>query len=110
MHNAVLHGDGEVTIRAGAKERCVEVSVEDEGPGVPLDLRERAFDGMSRAPGARATRGHGLGLAIVRVIVEEHGGTVRIHGGRNGGRNSAPDENPDGGPSAVTIRLPRDSA
>ncbi len=101
VHNAVLHGDGKVTIRAGVKDRCVEVSVEDEGPGVPLDLRERAFDGMSRAPGARASRGHGLGLAIVRVIVEEHGGTVQIHGGRNGG--------PDDGPSAVTIQLPRDS-
>ncbi len=106
VHNAVLHGHGEVTLRAGIQDRWVVLSVEDEGPGVPPDLRERAFDGMSRAPGARASRGHGLGLAIVGVIVEEHGGTVQIHGGRTAGQ----DEGHESGPSAVTIRLPRDSA
>jgi signal transduction histidine kinase len=89
VHNALLHGGGEVTLRARVDTAWVVVDVEDEGPGMPAVLRERAFDRMSRSPGSRASRGHGLGLAIVRVIVEEHGGSVRILGGQEDGRDDA---------------------
>ena len=82
VHNALLHGKGEVTLRARVDTASVVIDVEDEGPGMAPELRDRAFDRMSRSPGARASRGHGLGLAIVRVIVEEHGGSVRIPGGQ----------------------------
>ena len=85
VHNALLHGNGEVTLRAHVDAAWVVVEVEDEGPGMDPELRERAFDRMSRSPGARASGGHGLGLAIVRVIVEEHGGSVRISGGQEDG-------------------------
>jgi signal transduction histidine kinase len=101
-HNALLHGEGEVTLRARVVGSEVVLSVEDEGPGVPPEVRERAFDQMSRAPGARSARGHGLGLAIVRVIVEEHGGTVRILAGQSRGEG----DEQQGRRSALSIRLP----
>jgi two-component system OmpR family sensor kinase len=52
--------------------------VEDEGPGVPAELRERVFDRFFRADASRtrATGGTGLGLAIAREIVVAHGGRV----------------------------------
>ncbi len=95
VHNALLHGRGEVTLRASLDQGWVVLRVEDEGPGIPVELRERAFDRMSRAPGARASMGHGLGLAIVQVIVDEHGGTLQIVGGQDGRESGA-----------VVIRIP----
>jgi signal transduction histidine kinase len=52
--------------------------VEDDGPGIPADQRERIFDRFHRTDAARdrASGGTGLGLAIVRAIVEAHGGRV----------------------------------
>ena len=97
VHNALLHGDGEVTMRARVDTTWVVIDVEDAGLGMPPELRERAFDRMSRSPGARASRGHGLGLAIVRVIVEEHGGSVRILGQEDGHEDAG---------FVVSIRLP----
>lgn len=59
----------------------VALAVEDEGPGVPEDLRERVFEKFFRGslrPTPRAATGTGLGLAIARAIVEAHGGDIRI--------------------------------
>jgi signal transduction histidine kinase len=56
----------------------VRFVVEDDGPGVPEDQRERVFDRFHRTDAARdrASGGVGLGLAIVRAIAEAHGGRV----------------------------------
>jgi len=54
----------------------MNVSVEDEGPGVPPGDLDRIFDKFYRAPGTPAG-GTGLGLAIAKSIIELHGG--RIH-------------------------------
>lgn len=62
-------------------EDCVVLAVEDEGPGVPGDLRERVFEKFFRGslrPTPRAATGTGLGLAIARGIVEAHGGNICI--------------------------------
>ncbi|MCW3013372.1 MAG: hypothetical protein JWO02_464 [Solirubrobacterales bacterium] len=68
------------TSRTGATGRLV---VEDDGPGVPPDVRDRIFDRFFRVDPSRtrATGGSGLGLAITREIVEAHGGRVRAEGG-----------------------------
>jgi signal transduction histidine kinase len=64
-----------VTARPG---RRVRFTVEDDGPGIDAGQRERVFDRLHRTDTARdrATGGAGLGLAIVRAIVEAHDGTV----------------------------------
>ena len=61
--------------------------VEDDGPGIPLDERERVFDRFHRTDPARdrASGGAGLGLAIVQAIARAHGGTVRAGGPPGGG-------------------------
>ena len=59
----------------------VNVSVEDEGPGIPVDLRERVFDKFFRAMQAGNTSqpsGTGMGLAIARGITEAHEGRIWI--------------------------------
>jgi signal transduction histidine kinase len=61
--------------------------VEDDGPGIPVDQRERVFHRFHRTDAARdrASGGTGLGLAIVRAIADAHGGTVRAGSSPQGG-------------------------
>ncbi|HEX5737057.1 MAG TPA: HAMP domain-containing sensor histidine kinase [Hydrogenophaga sp.] len=62
------------------------VSVEDRGPGVPADQRERIFEPFYRLPGASEREGGvGLGLSLVKTIVERHGGQIRCEGREGGG-------------------------
>lgn len=71
------------------------MSVTDDGPGVPIDQRERIFEPFVRLP--RSPRGGtGLGLAIVRRTIESHGGTICCE--------AAP-----GGGTRFTLRLPAGS-
>src|SRR5436190_4672887 len=66
----------------------IEMAVEDEGPGIPSQLRERVFERFYRAPsnGAAAGRsgGIGVGLAIAKGIVEAHSGRIWIEDGPAG--------------------------
>jgi signal transduction histidine kinase len=78
-----------IGIRANARPdgRAVVLRVEDRGPGIPRDERERVFDPFYRG-GARErndTPGSGLGLSIVRHVVRAHGGSVRVEGREGGG-------------------------
>jgi signal transduction histidine kinase len=74
---------------------AVELIVEDDGPGIPEDQRQRVFDRFVRLDEARArdAGGSGLGLAIVREIVTAHGGTVAVSSSGLGG-------------ARVVVRLP----
>ncbi len=65
---------GEITLRTTSNGHAVRISVEDNGPGVPPENRDRIFNiYFSTKPG-----GTGLGLPMVRKIVEEHRGTVEL--------------------------------
>ncbi len=70
------------TGREGTAGRNVELWVTDEGPGVPLELRERLFEPFftTKAPG----KGTGLGLSIAHAIVRGHGGSVAVEDGPDG--------------------------
>ena len=58
----------------------VEILVEDTGPGIPAEDRDRIFDRFYRVEKSRNRRfgGHGLGLAIVRALVLRHGGKISV--------------------------------
>src|SRR5262249_51569138 len=79
--NAVAHTPegGLVRLSAAANGRYVRFAVEDNGPGIPADQRDRIFDRFHRTDisRARATGGSGLGLAIARALVQAHGGRIR---------------------------------
>ncbi len=69
---------GHITVSARPAGAFVEVTVADDGDGIPVDVQGRIFDRFVQAPGAKAEGGSGLGLAICREIVEAHGGTIRV--------------------------------
>jgi signal transduction histidine kinase len=74
--NALVHGGGAAVVRAAARvDGTVHVSVSDAGPGISADEQERIFElgfRVGKSPGT------GLGLALVRAIVDAHGGTVSV--------------------------------
>ena len=78
IENALQHGDGPVTVtveRDDGEPEGVRVCVEDRGEGIPVEHRERIFDRFWHGPTSVST---GLGLYVVRGLVEAHGGTVRL--------------------------------
>jgi two-component system sensor histidine kinase AdeS len=68
--------------RAGAE---VLLTVSDDGPGVDPALAASIFDAFQRGAAARANAGSGLGLAVVRAIVQAHGGQARCRPSATGG-------------------------
>lgn len=91
LDNALKYGGdaGWVGVRTQTADggRSVALVVEDRGPGVPADEREHIFEPFFRGRDAtaRRVRGSGLGLSLVRRIVESHGGRVTVSGRGDGG-------------------------
>ena len=94
VDNALTHGAGQIRVRVtsgtvdmvdgadgDARPACI-VSVADEGQGIPERLRAVIFTRFWHGPGQRNT---GLGLYIVKALVEAHGGRVRATNGPVGG-------------------------
>jgi signal transduction histidine kinase len=77
VDNALVHGRGTVHVTVRQSAGHSDISVWDEGPGFPADLRARAFERFTRAAG-QPRHGAGLGLAIVRAIAEAHGGRAAL--------------------------------
>ena len=73
----------EVAIRIVRGASWVELHLTDQGPGMPPDVREHAFERFWRAPGATG-RGFGLGLAIVDRLARSCGGDARLDSGPDG--------------------------
>jgi two-component system sensor histidine kinase KdpD len=66
-------------IASPAADSMVEISIQDEGPGIPASLRDRVFEKFYRGPEQEnRTAGFGMGLPIARGIVEAHGGKIWI--------------------------------
>lgn len=82
VENAERHAASTVTLTLAERDGVAELSVADDGPGIPAEHRERVFERFSRLDEARSatTGGTGLGLAITRAIVERHGGTATVDG------------------------------
>lgn len=92
--NAVRHGrNAWLTLRPG--EDALEILVDDDGPGIPAEMREEVFRPFMRLDPARGpdTGGTGLGLTIARDVARRHGGDVTLT------------DSPRGGARAV-VRLP----
>jgi heavy metal sensor kinase len=93
--NALLYGEGTITLSARSDREHVELHVVDEGHGFPDDLLPRAFERFGRGQHARAQKpGSGLGLALVQAVAVAHGGHAEAH------------NRPEGG-ADVSITLPR---
>jgi len=73
--DAVDEGRGEVRLLTGADGKSILVSVEDNGIGVPPEARQQIFEVFYSTKGNRGT---GLGLAVTKKIVEEHGGSITV--------------------------------
>lgn len=80
LDNAARHARGRVEVSLVGEGSQVVLAVDDDGPGVPEAERERVFERFTRLEEARSrdAGGVGLGLALVRRIVERHGGTARV--------------------------------
>jgi signal transduction histidine kinase len=91
VDNALVHGEGAVTVTVREVGSGIDIAVEDDGAGFPDDLRADAFERFTRGAG-RPRHGAGLGLAIVLAIAEAHGGSAFLNGGH---------------PSRVVLRMPR---
>ena len=79
IENALVHaGSAEVTVTLDTP--WIVVTVEDDGPGIPADRLEHAFEPFYRVETTRTGRSHsvGLGLSIALMIVEDHGGRIRL--------------------------------
>jgi signal transduction histidine kinase len=87
LENARRYGGGEIRVElVDAGAAGVEIRVSDNGPGVPEAFRERIFEPFFRLPGhAERAGGVGLGLALVRQIVERHHGRIRCVAPPGGG-------------------------
>jgi signal transduction histidine kinase len=74
-----------ITVAVRCEGDTVITTVEDEGPGIPEDQLERVFRRFERLGTEDPSRpGTGLGLYIVRAIIEAHGGSVRAEAGSEG--------------------------
>jgi signal transduction histidine kinase len=82
LGNAIKHSNGPVTIDIGVRPSsidrrdCWNIVFEDDGPGVPDDLKSKIFNRLQR--GMTKSKGHGIGLHLVKTLVEGYGGSVHV--------------------------------
>ncbi len=94
VENAIRHTQPRARITMGVRREGAEVAaiVADDGPGIPVEERDKVFQRLYRMDKSRTTPGTGLGLSLVKAVAELHGATVSLG---------------DNGPGLrVTIRFP----
>jgi two-component system osmolarity sensor histidine kinase EnvZ len=86
IDNAIRYAD-HVSVRAGQRGDAIEVTVDDDGPGIPEGERDEVFKPFYRIEGSRnpGTGGVGLGLTIARDVMRGHGGDIQLSASPNGG-------------------------
>jgi len=84
--NAFYYGKT-IAVSLESNNRKMEISIEDDGPGIPADKREDVFKAFYRIEGSRnkETGGVGLGLSIAKDIIVSHGGTIELGDSNMGG-------------------------
>ena len=90
LDNALKYGPHGQTVQVALRTlgSFIQITVEDEGPGIPSHERERIWERFSRLERDRetVTAGTGIGLAVVRELTTLHGGTCRVENGSDGAR------------------------
>ncbi len=88
LDNAVRYSpDGSaVAVAVAVAPEQITLTVDDAGPGIPEENRDRVFERFVRLETARPTAGGGLGLPIARWIAEQHGGSLRLESSTRGSR------------------------
>ncbi len=82
VENAIRHGQGQVSVRLAAMDTGVRITVDDEGDGIPVELRRRVF---TKFWTTGDSGGSGLGMYIVGGLARAHGGWVTIDDAPGGG-------------------------
>lgn len=85
IDNAHKYGGDGVVVRLTEDAAWVRLEVEDQGPGVSPELRDRVFEPFFRIPG-NPSAGHGLGLALIGQVARAHGGDARFEDCERGAR------------------------
>jgi len=95
LDNAIKYtpSGGRIEMRAGREADAVVVKVKDTGAGIPAEELPRIWERLYRGDKSRSTRGLGLGLSLVKAIVQAHGGEVSV-------------ESQPGAGSTFVLRLP----
>lgn len=81
IDNAIKHhdrGHGTVVVTADPLADGVEISVQDDGPGISAEHHERIFRMFQRLRPDHSVEGSGIGLAIVKKLIEHHGGSITV--------------------------------
>lgn len=89
MHEA--HGQGNLVIRTQEYQETIQITIADDGPGIPEIIKERIFEPFFTTK--KVGKGTGLGLSICYGIIEQHNGTIHV-------------ESKEGEGSTFTIELP----
>ena len=87
LRNAQKYAQGRIVLSARRTSEGIEIAIDDDGPGIPAEEREKIFDPFYRLDRSRdrATGGFGLGLSIAQKAVVLHGGRLRVETSTLGG-------------------------
>ncbi len=80
LDNAIKYtpANGRISVTAHSRNGFLELIVSDNGPGIPSTFRDKALQRFTRLDKSRTRSGQGLGLSLVQVVAEMHGGGVRL--------------------------------